>query len=244
MLKIDLHVHTEYSDARSTVSSVLKMAKRRGLDGLAITDHHTMQGVWEAEEQADEFLIIPSIEITTRDGHLLGIGLNDNNFSLHETKNYSAQQMSQRIREMGGLVVVPHPCTPFFSMRRSVIERISPDAIEVFNAHSPCFNRDARQSRKLAKHLKIPQVAGSDSHTWQTVGDAYTLIDATHDVNAILHAIRLGHTSIVGSASAWKYRLPIFKGMIPQHSNESARMQHVRRILTPPFSSNRKVTKT
>jgi predicted metal-dependent phosphoesterase TrpH len=111
---------------------------------------------------------------------------------------------------MGGLVVIPHPCTPFFSMRRSVIEQISPDAIEGYNAHSPCFARDARKSRELARHLSIPLVAGSDSHTWQTVGDAYTLIDATADIEAILYAIRLGHTSIIGKASSWRYRLPIF----------------------------------
>ena len=74
MLKIDLHVHTWHSDARSSVLDVLMMAKRNGLDGIAITDHHTMQGVRDAEAQVDDFLIIPGIELTTRDGHLLGIG--------------------------------------------------------------------------------------------------------------------------------------------------------------------------
>ncbi len=95
-------------------------------------------------------------------------------------------------------------------MKRSVIEQISPDAIEVYNAHSPCFARDALKSRELARHLSKPMVAGSDSHTWQTVGDAYTLIDATADIDAILSAIRWGQTSIVGKASQWRYRLPIF----------------------------------
>jgi predicted metal-dependent phosphoesterase TrpH len=239
MLKIDLHVHTWYSDARSTVLDVLEMAKRRGLDGIAITDHHTMQGVWDAEVQVDDFLIVPGIEITTRDGHLLGLGLRDNKFTLYKSRNRSALEISRMIREIGGVVVVPHPCTPFFSMRRSVIERISPDAIEVYNAHSPCFARDARRSRKLAEQLKIPCVAGSDSHTWQTVGDAYTLIDATPDIDAVLHAIRSGHTSIVGSASPWKYRLPIFTWLTSRRSHEM--MQHRRRVLTPSFSSKREV---
>jgi hypothetical protein len=235
MLKIDLHVHTWYSDARSTVLDVLEMAKRRGLDGIAITDHHTMQGVRDANVQVDNFLIIPGIEITTREGHLLGIGLSDNSFPLHKTRNRSALQMSRMIHERGGLVIVPHPYTPFFSMKHTVIEWISPDAIEVYNAHSPCFTRDARRSRKLAEQLKIPLVAGSDSHTWQTVGDAYTLIDATPDIDAVLHAIRSGHTSIVGSASSWKYRLPILSWMTPRHSHKM--MQHRRRVLTPSFSS-------
>ena len=209
MLKIDLHVHTWYSDARSSVIDVLDTARKKGLDGIAITDHHTMQGVLDAEAQVDDFIIVPGIEITTRDGHLLGIGLRDDTFTSLKTRNQSAAYVSQMIRALGGLVVIPHPCTPFFSMKRSVIERISPDAIEVYNAHSPCFARDARKSRELTKHLSIPMVAGSDSHTWQTVGDAYTLIDAPADIEAILYAVRLGHTSIVGQASPWKYRLPI-----------------------------------
>ncbi len=233
MLKIDLHVHTWYSDARSSVVDVLDMAKKKGLDGIAITDHHTMQGVLDAKAQVDDFIIVPGIEITTRDGHLLGIGLRDETFTSLKARNQSAAYVSQMIRTLGGLVVIPHPCTPFFSMKRSVIERISPDAIEVYNAHSPCFARDARKSRELAKHLSLPMVAGSDSHTWQTVGDAYTLIDAPADIEAILYAIRLGHTSIVGKASPWKHRLPI----LTRRKNLKSRGIIQRQVAAPSTST-------
>jgi predicted metal-dependent phosphoesterase TrpH len=233
MLKIDLHVHTWYSDARSSVVDVLDMAKKKGLDGIAITDHHTMQGVLDAKAQVDDFIIVPGIEITTRDGHLLGIGLRDETFTSLKTRNQSAAYVSQMIRALGGLVIIPHPCTPFFSMKRSVIERISPDAIEVYNAHSPCFARDARKSRELAKHLSLPMVAGSDSHTWQTVGDAYTLIDAPADIEAILYAIRLGYTSIVGKASPWKYRLPI----LTRRKNLKSRGIIQRQVAAPSTST-------
>jgi predicted metal-dependent phosphoesterase TrpH len=233
MLKIDLHVHTRYSDARSSVVDVLDMAKKKGLDGIAITDHHTMHGVLDAKAQVDDFIIVPGIEITTRDGHLLGIGLRDETFTSLKTRNQSAAYVSQMIRALGGLVIIPHPCTPFFSMKRSVIERISPDAIEVYNAHSPCFARDARKSRELAKHLSLPMVAGSDSHTWQTVGDAYTLIDAPADIEAILYAIRLGYTSIVGKASPWKYRLPI----LTRRKNLKSRGIIQRQVAAPSTST-------
>ena len=158
--------------------------------------------------------------------------VDNNNFASNKTRNQSASYVSQMIREMGGLVVIPHPCTPFFSMRRSVIKQISPDAIEVYNAHSPCFARDARQSRELARQLKITMVAGSDSHTWQTVGDAYTLIDATADIDSILHAIRLGHTSIGGSASRWRYRLPFLTWRRARQLHKT--IQH--QVVTPSTS--------
>ena len=41
MLKLDLHVHTKYSDdGFEEISTLVARAKKLGLDGFAITDHH------------------------------------------------------------------------------------------------------------------------------------------------------------------------------------------------------------
>lgn len=40
----DLHCHTEYSDGTASVSELLALAKQRGLQGVAITDHDTCAG--------------------------------------------------------------------------------------------------------------------------------------------------------------------------------------------------------
>jgi len=37
LLKLDLHVHTVYSDSRETIKETLNVAELKGLDGLAIT---------------------------------------------------------------------------------------------------------------------------------------------------------------------------------------------------------------
>jgi predicted metal-dependent phosphoesterase TrpH len=43
-LKIDLHVHTCYSeDALTTPEEVVYYARKKGLDGVAITDHETLK---------------------------------------------------------------------------------------------------------------------------------------------------------------------------------------------------------
>ena len=204
-LKMDLHVHTNYSDSRSTVHDVVRAAKQRGLDGLAITDHETTAGAIAAAKEDTGLIVIPGIEVKTREGHVLGLGVDDHpHTSLHKSSIFD---VAQAIWRMGGIVVIPHPYAPFFSTKREVIERLIPDAIEVLNALSPFVRYGRSRSAKLADRLGVAQVAGSDSHASQTVGDAYTLIDAASTTVAdILQAIREGKTHVCGSASAWKYR--------------------------------------
>ena len=74
-LRIDLHVHTVHSDGHGTVRDVLRVAEAKGLDGLAITDHNTLQGYFEAKSYDCGLLILPRYEISTDSGHVLAIGL-------------------------------------------------------------------------------------------------------------------------------------------------------------------------
>ena len=50
-LKIDLHVHTEYSDSKGRLEDVVRTALRKGLDGIAITDHNTCEAaLWPSSD--------------------------------------------------------------------------------------------------------------------------------------------------------------------------------------------------
>jgi len=82
--KIDLHTHSFFSgDGVSSPEENIAAAKAKGLDGFAITDHNTNDGVTYLLEKGlmredgmpvDNFLIIPGVEVTTAEGHLLSIG--------------------------------------------------------------------------------------------------------------------------------------------------------------------------
>ena len=61
MNRIDLHLHTDYSDGTHTPEEVAKMAKAASLCAIAITDHDTMEG-WEALGPVEGIEIIPGIE--------------------------------------------------------------------------------------------------------------------------------------------------------------------------------------
>lgn len=202
LLKIDLHVHTCYStDAGTTPEEVIVFSKKRGLDGVAITDHDTLKGVLRLANQ-EELIVIPGIEITTSDGHVLALNVDEEilpKMALSET--------IRRIHELGGIAVAAHPKTIHGGIRQRITSSLGFDAIEVINSSAFPFFFSTHQSRKVALRLNLPQVAGSDAHYPSEIGFAYTIVDADSEVDEIVHAIKKGATVPCGKPIPWKLRL-------------------------------------
>lgn len=78
MSRIDLHLHTTFSDGSLPPAEVLALAHKAGVTALAITDHDITDGIPEAMQAGAELGIevIPGIEISSQweDGelHILG----------------------------------------------------------------------------------------------------------------------------------------------------------------------------
>ena len=201
-LKIDFHVHTCYSrDSSITLKQVITFAKKAGLDGVAITDHNTINGAHKIKTQ--EILVIPGIEISTLEGHLLGINLTKN-----VPPKLGMRKTIQLIHDAGGVAIAPHP-TAFYKSPPTKSET-SYDAIEVMNASSFPFSILTHYSKKFAERLDIPQIGGSDSHYAPEIGSAYTLVDADLEIGEIVRAIKLGTTIPMGCGISWKTRLERF----------------------------------
>jgi hypothetical protein len=67
----DMHVHTTYSDAGTSVREVVARAFELGI-GLSITDHNMIGGVLEAASRPVPEPFVPGIEVSTSDGpHIL-----------------------------------------------------------------------------------------------------------------------------------------------------------------------------
>src|SRR5215212_4337662 len=81
---IDLHTHTFFSgDGVSSPEDLIASARAKGLHGIAITDHNTCEAIPYLVEKrlmredgmpVDEFLVLPGVEVTTLEGHLLCVG--------------------------------------------------------------------------------------------------------------------------------------------------------------------------
>src|SRR5206468_6648353 len=107
---IDLHSHSFFSgDGVSSPEDLIAAARAKGLHGLAITDHNTCDAVNYLLEKGlmrldgqpvDSFLVLPGVEVTTADGHLLCIGA-----ELPYLKGKPAREVCDMIHERGGLAI-------------------------------------------------------------------------------------------------------------------------------------------
>jgi len=203
-LKIDMHVHTNYSDSKATVEEVIETAKNKGLDGIAITDHNTLRGAKVAMNMQSDLIIIPGEEIDTEKGEILAFGINE-----VVPANLPIEEAIRRVHLQKGLVFIPHPTIPFFGKLKETDMRELPiDGLEVFSAISPFASYYASKNRAIARRLGLSMTAGSDSHFPETVGDAYTIIDAKDTtLSSILEALRLGKTELFCRSSKLKFKV-------------------------------------
>jgi len=189
-LKLDLHVHTNRSsDAFTSPKQLANICRNRGLDGLAITDHNVL-----AVDSSDELLILPGIEISTRDGHLIGVGLSET-----VPRGLSADETLRRIKALHGVSIVPHPYDLLRSSVRPHTLEVRPDAIEVINSSSFLHSVTWKRARKFAEKQNYPMTAGSDSHIPETIGRAYTEVESpSKDTASVLAALKSGLVTPVG----------------------------------------------
>jgi len=210
-LKIDMHVHTDYSDSTGSVEEVIEAAKNRGLDGIAITDHETLQGAEVAMNMQNDLMIIPGEEVKTHRGEILAFGIKE-----PISRRLLIEEAICKVHLQNGLVFIPHPTVPFFGKLRELEMRSLPiDGLEVFSAISPLAGYYASKNMAMAKRLGILMIAGSDSHSPETVGDAYTIIDAKDlSLLSILEAIKLGRTEVFCRPSRLRFKIRMLKHTI------------------------------
>jgi len=195
MLTCDLHVHTNFSkDGESSVEEILKQAELAGLDVIAITDHDTVDGAIKALTCTSTVLVIPGIEISTRQGHLLALGITE-----VIPAGLDIAESIEIARKMGALLILPHP---YHIWRHGVARRKKSgmflvDAVESFNSRYIVGSAN-KKAERIARRLGKPCVGGSDAHNARFVGFGRTFVDAEKNVPAILAAIRAGNISCGG----------------------------------------------
>jgi len=171
---IDFHIHSKYSfDCFLEPSRIIDIARRAGIDGLAIADHDTMAGVAEFKRLAPDLYIIPAQEITTSQGDVLGLFLKEQ----IEKKDDLSWNL-RLIKLQGGLAVLAHPFKWPHLIRDDAFLRQF-DAIEVFNARNniPVPYLENFLADRAVKALDLAFVAGSDTHEGFELGRSKSIFE-------------------------------------------------------------------
>jgi predicted metal-dependent phosphoesterase TrpH len=99
---VDLHLHTTASDGVMSPSKLVRYAKSKGLQAIAITDHDTIEGLEEALSEGEKigFEVIPGVEISAEhfpgSMHLLGYFLDIYHPLLREKLDYLQKARAER----------------------------------------------------------------------------------------------------------------------------------------------------
>jgi energy-coupling factor transporter ATP-binding protein EcfA2 len=174
-VRADLHVHTYQdtdSDPSPDLDSYIEAAIASGIDVLAITDHNSVRFVRAAMKAAEDkqLVVIPGIEISTHDGHLLALfapekvetlesfASSDNLKlkSVSETDKRSDRSLIDLVNEIdsrGGLAIPAH--------------------VDVANGISKTF-----QQKELVELLSSPALAGIEFRTRDALETWFTDSDS------------------------------------------------------------------
>jgi len=196
-MKYDLHLHTCFSlnDGFDHPKEFFKVARKKGLSGLSICDHNSVEGTKVAKQLSHDFkdiVVIRGQEISSKAGHILAYGIDTlipRDLSLDET--------IEAIHDEGGISIAAHA---FDFFRKCVDKKIigsKIDGIECTNGHTMVGNSKAK---RIAKKYGYAYTAGSDSHLAKHTGLCYVECDAETE-DDIITAILKKELTLHGKSS-------------------------------------------
>lgn len=214
-MRLDLHMHTWCShDSLSDPEEVLAQARSRGVERIAITDHNAFEAAPEMARRYPD-AVIAGEEVKTQEGiDVIGLYLQE-----VIPKGTPAVETALRIREQGGLVLLPHPFASGKGGSGKYVDMMVPhlDIIEVHNGRLHKQEQNDR-AQEVAERHGLLRSAGSDAHTIFEVARSWVEVPSHPNTpEALREALASGSihgtssSPLVHLASAWakvRKRLP------------------------------------
>ncbi|MGF1542069.1 MAG: PHP domain-containing protein [Pleurocapsa sp.] len=189
----NFHMHTTCSDGQLAPLDLIEQALTIGLKGLAITDHHSVNGFLQARQylstirQAKPLVNLPhlwtGVEITAKlmgvDVHILGYGFDPTHPSLTtylqgsspEGKNAVAKRVVDCLHQAGGLVVLAHPFRYRHSAKKLIPLAVDcgVDGVEAYYAYGnpqpwKPSSKQTTEALQLAAKYNLYTTCGTDTH--------------------------------------------------------------------------------
>lgn len=185
--KADYHIHTNFSDGKPSVEEVLEYVENQtDLDVIAISDHDTIEGAVTAKRIAEEknyrFDVIIGEEVSTIDGHIVGLFLTK---KIEQGK--SAKDTISEIKKQGGIAIASHPFqhTKFSNDRMITMDgigskklydlRFDLDGVETVNATPTLFDENFGATTLNRSIIHAAETGASDAHIKEAIGMGFTV---------------------------------------------------------------------
>ena len=195
MFKLDLHIHTLLGgDSIITPEEVVPCAKRAGLDGVCITEHHDygLSQPFDEIVRKTAFPIFRAMEYRAAEGHLLIFGVPVGRSDL--LPGLPIQHAIDWVHGQGGAAIVAHPYQTSLSGRclgSEVLKLRNINALETLNASATI--EENHLARTAAVKLNLSGIGGSDAHGPLAIGRAYTLFPLPiHNIKDLVQALKYG----------------------------------------------------
>jgi predicted metal-dependent phosphoesterase TrpH len=196
MLRVDLHLHSDYShDGRSSLQELIDRARECGLDRIALTDHNTFEGALQLVRMAPA-VAIAGEEIKTLEGEVIGL------FITSRVQPFLAPEKAMdTIHEMGGLTYIPHPLDRQRANFRSerIVELAS--RIDIIETYNPwCAAAANSAAARLADELGKVTATGSDSHSAEELGRSWMEMEEYSGTQDFLEKLRFARHVVTASS--------------------------------------------
>ncbi len=219
--RLELHNHTNESDAVFTCKELTDFMVADQVDAFALTDHNTISGHCKIEnylkEHPQPIAFIPGMEYTTYYGHILCLNLTEY-VPWENINKHKPELLFRAAREKGALVGVAHPYSfgwPFAQGCRfemTITDYSCCDFIEIFNNPEPLHEVNEK-GVKLWENLvlsgeKLAATCGMDLHGNSTLHGHYsTYIQGERTAMSAGNSPMRSTTSVPGYARdlCWKY---------------------------------------
>ena len=195
-MRIDLHCHSKYSsDNFLELHELIEQAVKMDLEGVCITEHYSMLPLWPLEKIKipEGFYVFRGVEISTDRGHLLAYGLEDDSWNTWSSDTHlNAFRVIENVHRLGGICVPAHPFRGGDSFGQHIFDMDGFDAIETHNGlNSEEMNNKAMH---VAKLRNLSSVGGSDCHSKEQVGRAFTEFKhPIHTIGELIEEIKKGN---------------------------------------------------
>ena len=193
--KYDFHMHSRRSpDSMTSPGGIVSAARRRGLAGIAVTDHNTIQGGLDVRALAPRgLLVIVGAEYYTDVGDIVGLFLEE------EVESRTALDVIRAIHDQGGVAFLPHPLRSHPPIPAEVLSAV--DAYEALNARAGRFDPEQTYGKpqSWAPLVGKPALGNSDAHLPWDIGRGHTLIEGPVTAEHVRASILRGTVAVGGS---------------------------------------------